>query len=336
MSIITGVSDTAKVYKKWCHRRKDSDELDVFEAARYFSGQNEASSGYHNEYGATYADQKDDKHYTWRRSGGRMSLDVVSSSSSSISNIHPLAQVQQTHHHIVVDKQQILKEKKHYKQPSSPGARLASFLNSLFSQSGSRKKKSKPTTRTQSMKDHEEGEESPDGRRKRRSSISHFRSSWSTATKSHDHRYTSPSGFRTPPPAYNSHTPTKSFRDTIISDHHHKHQVSKSKHAPNLKEQGGLEDLSWLDDKLKLLHAFSSDNNNNNNSKYRTRTSRTHRDDRRQSKDKDANDDDEDDTDSSSDLFELQNYDLGLFSTGLPVYETTHMGSIKIPNAATS
>lgn len=33
-------------------------------------------------------------------------------------------------------------------------------------------------------------------------------------------------------------------------------------------------------------------------------------------------------SDSSSDLFELQNYDLGLYSSGLPVYETTHMERI--------
>uniref|UniRef100_A0A803QQ28 Uncharacterized protein n=1 Tax=Cannabis sativa TaxID=3483 RepID=A0A803QQ28_CANSA len=34
-------------------------------------------------------------------------------------------------------------------------------------------------------------------------------------------------------------------------------------------------------------------------------------------------------SDSSSDLFELQNYDLGCYSSGLPVYETTNMDTIK-------
>ncbi|KAL9325097.1 hypothetical protein ACSQ67_005742 [Phaseolus vulgaris] len=39
--------------------------------------------------------------------------------------------------------------------------------------------------------------------------------------------------------------------------------------------------------------------------------------------------DDGAESDSSSDLFELQNYDLGYYSSGLPVYETTNMDSIK-------
>jgi hypothetical protein len=40
--------------------------------------------------------------------------------------------------------------------------------------------------------------------------------------------------------------------------------------------------------------------------------------------------DDGTESDSSSDLFELQNYDLaGTYSNGLPVYETTRMDSIK-------
>ena len=43
----------------------------------------------------------------------------------------------------------------------------------------------------------------------------------------------------------------------------------------------------------------------------------------------DDDDDDGADSDSSSDLFELQNYDLGCYSSGLPVYETTNMDSIK-------
>ncbi len=39
--------------------------------------------------------------------------------------------------------------------------------------------------------------------------------------------------------------------------------------------------------------------------------------------------DDGGESDSSSNLFELQNYDLGYCASGLPVYETTDMDSIK-------
>ncbi|KAE8667663.1 MADS-box protein 4 [Hibiscus syriacus] len=158
--------------KKSFHLRNDSGELDVFEAARYFSGYNDVAS-----YNCATFSQK---------MMGRVSLDV------QMTTRNPLPQ--QAH---VVDKQ--IKDKK-YKQPSSPGGRLASFLNSLFNQTGSKKKKSKSTT--QSMKDEEE---CPGGRRKRRSSISHFRSSRTTDTKSF--YSSSSSGFRTPP-SY-AHTPTK-------------------------------------------------------------------------------------------------------------------------------
>lgn len=43
--------------------------------------------------------------------------------------------------------------------------------------------------------------------------------------------------------------------------------------------------------------------------------------------------DDGGETDSSSDLFELQIYDLDYYSNGLPVYESTDIDSIKRRNS---
>lgn len=308
---ITGLSsDTNKLYKKSFHRRNDSDELDVFEAARYFSGYNEAA-GYN---ATTYAQKvmREDHKHSWR--GGRMSLDVPMR--------NPLPQQSHT-----VEKQ-IMKEKK-YKQPSSPGGRLASFLNSLFNQTSSKKKKSKSTT--QSMKDEDE---SPGGRRKRRSSVSHFRSSSTTDTKS---LYSSSSsGFRTPPPY--THTPTKGYKD-FRSYSDHKQVVSLSKHNGNMKSTAFQNevlgekrntDLSWLDEKFRFNDGFS-DKPKNLGSRYLEKD-RTWVD-QYPSEEKEFRKfnvmDDGAESDSSSDLFELQNYDLGIYSSDLPVYETTHMDSIK-------
>ncbi|KAH7516126.1 protein BIG GRAIN 1-like E [Ziziphus jujuba] len=319
---ITGLADPdTKIYKKSFHRRNDSGELDVFEAARYFSGYNEAA-GYN---GSTFTQKmmmKED-HRTWR--GARISLDVPAMRSV-------LPHHQQSHQ--MVEKQ--IKDKK-YKQPSSPGGRLASFLNSLFSQSASKKKKSKSST--QSMKDHEE--ESPGGRRKRRSSISHFRSSSTTDSKSI--YSSSSSGFRTPPPY--AQTPTKSYKE-FRSYSDHKQAVSLSKCNNNnigqvrsigLQNHEVLDDkrereLSWLDEKFKFSNGLAE--------KYKNLGSGILSEKDRIWMEKfppeenggfrKFNDiDDGADSDSSSDLFELQNYDLGLYSNGLPVYETTNMDSIK-------
>ncbi|XVF85780.1 hypothetical protein PTKIN_Ptkin17bG0145000 [Pterospermum kingtungense] len=297
---VTGVSDPERVFKKSFHRRNDSGELDVFEAARYFSGYNEAAAAAATSYNCVTFTQKimreDQRLQPWRSGGGRISLDVAVPMRSSNSNHLP----QQTHHHHVVEKQVNNKEKIKYKQPSSPGGRLASFLNSLFNQTGSKKKKSKSTT-TQFMKDHHE-EESPGGRRKRRSSISHFRSSSTTAdTKSF--YSSSSSGFRTPPPY--AHTPTKSHKEFRSYSDHHKQVVSLSKQTKSTTDQ----------------------QKNRNRADHRSGSEE--RDQFRKFSEVVDDDDDGADSDSSSDLFELQNYDLGIYSSGLPVYETTHMDSIK-------
>ncbi|KAA8532875.1 hypothetical protein F0562_033008 [Nyssa sinensis] len=305
---ITGLPEPDKIYKKSLHRRNDSGELDVFEAARYFSGANEGS-GYN---GATFTQKinREDRH-GWR--GGRISLDVP------MRNLIP----SQTH---VMEKQ--MKEKK-YKQPSSPGGRLASFLNSLFNQTSSRKNKSKSTK--QSMKDEDE---SPGGRRKRRSSVSHFRSASTANSKS---LYSSSSsGFRTPPPY--SHTPTKSYRD-LRSYSDHKQVVSLSKYNGHVKstpsqnevcDDKRSSDYVWLDDKFKFTNGFSEKHKifyHGFSEKERIWADKYPSEEKEFRKFNEV--DDGADSDSSSDLFELQNYDLGYYSSGLPVYETTHMDCIK-------
>ncbi|CDP00461.1 unnamed protein product [Coffea canephora] len=304
MSIV-GHPAPDKMLTKSVHRKNDSGELDVFEAAKYFSAANEI---YAYENGAAFAQKgvRDHHHHQEKQASkaGRFSLDVPMRNSNSIPS--------QT---TVMEKQMMIKEKKH-KQPSSPGGKLANFLNSLFSQTSSRKKKSKSTTTTQSKKDDQD-DQSPGWRRKRRSSISHFGS----ATNSVDSRSlysTSSSGFRTPPPY--AHTPTKTYKDLrSYSDH----QQKQSQYSM---------DCAWLDDKYKLVdHNLQSFKNANVG--YPQKIEANNWADRYLSEEKgfmkfnDA--DDGADSDSSSDLFELPNYDLDFYSSGLPVYETTNMDSIK-------
>lgn len=221
---ITGLIDPEMNHKKSFHLRNDSGELDVFEAARYFSGYNEVV-GY---TGSTLAQKimREERH----GHRARISLDMP------MRSLLP----QQFHG---MEKQ--MKEKKH-KQPSSPGGRLASFLNSLFNQSASKKKKSKSSS--QSMKDEDE---SPGGRRRRRSSISHFRSSSTADSKSTLSSLSS--GFRTPP--YVLQTPTKSCKEFRTSSDH-KHTVplptKLNGHAKQNTLQNELKkDSTFLDDKYK-------------------------------------------------------------------------------------
>ncbi|XP_050373807.1 protein BIG GRAIN 1-like E [Argentina anserina] len=318
MSSVAGFTDPAeKAHKKSFHRRNDSGELDVFEAARYFSGYNELPTTM----------MKEDRS-SWR--GGRMSLDMP------IRNVldQQLHLHHHHHHHHAVDQKQNMKEKIKYKQPSSPGGRLASFLNSLFNQSGSKKKKSKSKSSTQSMKDEEE---SPGGRRRRRSSISHFRNTNST-TNTTDAKSTyssSSSGFRTPPPYSAQITTTKSYKDwRSYSDHKPQQQVvsnlskqnvtSHAKSSVSDEKVSSNRELNWLDEKFKYNNRLSL------SEKYKNSTDQDHNKGLLKRLSEVVDDDDGAESDSSSDLFELQNYDLGGYcSSGLPVYETTNVDSIK-------
>lgn len=320
-------------YKKLYHYRRNSDELDVFEAAGYFSGANEVS-GY----------QK------MSRSGGRNSLDITMTSSTTSSTIQ--AQTYQCND-VMIEKPITTKEKK-YKQPNSPGGRLASFLNSLFSQNSSKKKKSKSCS-AQSMKD--EDHETPSGRRKRRSSISHFRSFNSTnnsssADNSKSSFYSSSSSEFTTFPSTN--TPTKnSYKDfKSVLDHprpavlsnvskttcHVKSTAASQKDVNHdTRKTSTTHDNAWLDDDdFKFSTTTTTDYNNGFPSEKGNIFDNGLLDyENNQPKEIDFRNfinemDDGADSDSSSDLFELQNYDLGCgYSSGLPVYETTHMNSIK-------
>lgn len=311
MSITAGLSQVPeRNYKKSFHQRHDSGELDVFEAARYFSGANEVS-------GANFTHQK-------MMRGGRISLDIPMMTSTR-SPVLP-AQILRDQ---VIMAEKATKEKK-YKQPNSPGGRLASFLNSLFSsQNSSKKKKSKSS----SIKDGDH--ESPVGRRKRRSSISHFPT---TVNLSNNIIHSSSnSGFRTPPPYAN--TPTKNslkdFRNSL--DHRPVSVTTLSKNNCHVKfsdiiKKSSKDSNGWLDEKFKFststaTKGFSS------SEKYKTFGNGIS--DRIPSEEREFRNfinevDDGADSDSSSDLFELPNYDLGCcYSSGLPVYETTHMDTIK-------
>ncbi|RWR77185.1 protein BIG GRAIN 1-like protein E [Cinnamomum micranthum f. kanehirae] len=300
--------------KKPTHRRNDSGELDVFEAARYFSGG--ADSAHFVTSVGVQRGVKEEQRPAW--GGGRKSLDVHMQT--------PLPS----------ESQGVLKSAKEKKsrQPSSPGSRLASFLNSLFSQTSS-KKKSK--SKSQSVKDDEE---SPGGRRKRRSSISHVQGIGSRTDSNKSIYSSSNSGFRTPP-AY-SHTPTKIYKDPFVtSDQKRIGSLSAPK-----QENGGLVEKKnlgsvCLDDTFKFSDEFPEKKKIFGNGvldKDRTTIWNGLLEKDRSwvegfsIKEKDLRRigevDDGFESDSSSDLFELQNYDLGLYSSGLPVYETTHMERI--------
>ncbi|KAF8408238.1 hypothetical protein HHK36_007384 [Tetracentron sinense] len=294
---ITGFSDPYKLYKKPTHRRNDSGELDVFEATRYFSMGNEAVDYDHN---AAFP-QKPMREERQVSRGRRMSLDMA------MANQLP----QESHQ---VEKQ--MKDKK-YRQPSSPGGRLASFLNSLFNQTSSKKKKSKSTT--QSVKDEQER---PGGRRKRRSSINHFPSFSTSDSKSN--YSSSSSGFRTPPPPASTHT--KVYKD-IRSYSDQNEQVRSTALQNKVLNEKRNTGFALLDEKNKFKDGFTEKNNffkNNGISAEKNSIWVYHY----PSKDKDfrrfTEVDEGGESDSSSDLFELQNY-----SSGLPVYETTHIDSIK-------
>lgn len=268
----TSAADPNKIYKNSFHWRNDSGELDVFEAARYFSSAaDQAVPAYINGV-------REDRHQAARPA--RRSLDVPIMIRSN--PIPP--EYNHHHHHIIDQKQLIIKDQnKKFKQPSSPGGRLASFLNSLFNQTSLKKKKKSKSGGGAATKDFEE--ESPNGRRKRRSSISHFRITTTSNKTAAAAAADKGSGFRTPPPYAN--TPTKAYKELArFADHHAVSVGEKNGGADSEKNVGKLR--KWSEE------------------------------------------DDGGESDSSSDLFDLPNLELDFFSSGLPVYETTHMERITI------
>ncbi|XP_010551360.1 PREDICTED: protein BIG GRAIN 1-like E [Tarenaya hassleriana] len=288
-------SDPYNIFKGSSHKPDGYRELDVFKAARYFSGYNEPTDD-------TYDYTRKENRRKWGLARGRISLDLPIRSSESIHHHHKDHHVHERHEVFTVKEK--IGDVKH-KQPGSPGGKIASFLNSLFHQE---KSKSKSTTGSQAPDE----EESPGGcRRRRRSSISRFLIMISNRSSKTDSATTnssakspfssSSSGFRirTPPPCLD--TPTKNYG-----------QYS------NIVETDKNKDLTWLDDRLKLIENLSEG-----------QRVWSEEDDRRKTNVETAAavEDDGTESDSSSDLFELQNYDLSC--GGLPVYETTNVDAIK-------
>ncbi|CAN1137445.1 Protein BIG GRAIN 1-like E [Linum perenne] len=172
---------SSKLFHKPYHQRKNSDELDVFEAANYFSG-------YYNEV------PSNNRVIARGASVRRMSLD-----NGMMIQTHQIMKKENNNSGVTSG------NLKQSKQPSSPGGRLASFLNQLFHHGGTagvgsnkKKKKSKSTT-----KDEDEFNGGEGGRRKRRSSISNITRSWyySTSTTTS----TSTTSAHLPPKANKSH-----------------------------------------------------------------------------------------------------------------------------------
>ncbi|XP_076917300.1 protein BIG GRAIN 1-like E [Bidens hawaiensis] len=288
--------------KKPFHHINGSDELDVFEAAGYFSGATENFSGTQRNNTSVNNTQK----YSMKPIR-RMSLDMPNQRGNSINPLQSMS----------LDPMVTTKEKK-FKQPSSPGGKLAHFLNSLFNQTSLKKSKSKK----KSTKDEDE---SPGGwKRKWRSSISHFSNGNNTAATvvtanviSDDKSSFSTSGFKTPPSYHVAHTPTKiaSYREPISYSclKPLPTEITKIPLTETLnKNDFPVKNMSFRNgvvEKVKILDEKQEERKN----------------DIKEFK-KFTNDDDGADSDSSSDLFELANCDLGYScSSGLPVYETTRM-----------
>lgn len=298
--------------KKPFHRRNGSGEINVSQAARYFEDTNTAVSH---------------KHYM-RESVGRLSLDIPNNRRNSI----PLQAMMMENRNSVplkammMDPNQVMikKNEKKYKQPSSPGGKLAHFLNSLFNQTSSKKSKSKSTTSTQSIKDEDE---SPSGwRRKRRSSISLFRSGNSNTTIASDtkptpHPYDMP---QTPAKrtsykdlrSYSDHKPTYEVTKIPLNENYNKNENHKIKSTGFSDKKRSPENM--LVEKVRVCDVKHDDHGQKYDPTVEIREFKRF-----------ILDDDDGDSDSSSDLFELTNCDLGYYSSGLPVFETTHMDSIK-------
>ncbi|PKA49722.1 hypothetical protein AXF42_Ash004263 [Apostasia shenzhenica] len=105
-----------------CRRRRDSGELDVFEATKYFSG---GIEGIHFSFASsTFPPQINTT---------RKSFEL------------PLKPVLPPEEQIAKPDQKISmrKEKKNFKHPVTPGGRFASFLYSLFQQTACKNRKNK-------------------------------------------------------------------------------------------------------------------------------------------------------------------------------------------------
>nr|GMD18346.1 protein BIG GRAIN 1-like E [Ipomoea batatas] len=277
--------------KKLFHWRNESGELDVFEAANYFAGAND----HHQVSNCHKLLRQGCNNQAWR--SGRMSLDMppvpaikLSSTPFGTSSLHP-SQMEKP--------ASAIKAKCKHPIPSSPGGKLASFLNSLFNQKTTSKKKKKLNSNA-----NNEDSQTPSGWiRRRRSSLSELYGKKNPSNTVYNHNNnnsaSSNSGFRTPPPY-----PKNSCKDKQNPENMFKFISS------GINSERGSVIHHWADE-------YPSEET----------------EERKFEDDYDRGTD----SDSSSDLFDLPNRELlDYYSTGLPVYQTTQMNSINSNNAPIS
>ncbi|KAK9074567.1 hypothetical protein SSX86_007165 [Deinandra increscens subsp. villosa] len=301
--------------KKPFHRRNGSGEIHVFESARYFESVSNNTLAH--------------KHYM-REGVGRLSLDIPNPRRNSI----PLQALMTENRNslrlqnVVMDQTpMMIKNDKKHKHPSSPGGKLAHFLNSLFNQTSSKKSKSKSKSNSSahSMKDEDE---SPSGWRRKRSSISLFRSGNSNSTMSVSDTKSSysrtllsqpptkSSTYRDPRTAHSDNKPASEITKIPLNENHNKNENLMIKSGVSeLKRSSGI----GLLEKVRVCDVKHDDDHKKHDPTVEIRELKSFI----------LDDDDGGDSDSSSDLFELTNCDLGYYPSGLPVFETTHMDSIK-------
>ncbi|KAK1419882.1 hypothetical protein QVD17_29302 [Tagetes erecta] len=311
--------------KKPFHNRNGSGELDVFEAAGYFSGANENLNGTRENISVEANTLSTNNSQTYSmRPIRRMSLDMLNHRGNPINPIQSM----------LIENPMNTKEKK-FKQPSSPGGKLAHFLNSLFNQASSKKSKSK-------KKSTNDEDETPSGwKRKRRSSISYFRSGTTTTSsnttttttttvgtgtaiftrddKSSFSTSTS-SGFTAPPPYHAAPIPTKNCKDPG-SHSYLKPPPTQTTKIPVTENLNKIENFNTKSDYSEKKMSLQ------NGVVEKVKIFDEKQEDIKEFK-KFVVDDDGADSDSSSDLFELANCDFGYCSGGLPVYKTIYTDNI--------
>ncbi|XP_008785744.1 protein BIG GRAIN 1-like E [Phoenix dactylifera] len=307
------------------HRRQDSGEIDIFEAALYFAGGVDGA-GLPGRIGHQRVMRED--RVGWRAE--RKSLDAP------MSIILP-QECQRVENYDA-------KEKKG-KQPSSPGSKLASFLKSIFHQTAS-KKKSKSLATTKSLKDGEV--EDRHGGRNRRRSIGHSQSIRSSSDSKSIFSSES-SVFSTPAPHANILTKlqkkqsrsSKSNGQPKMATFYPQGEVlddkrvegesliaERAKSSDGLSKkskvfEGGKPDVGWNEGWF-LENRWVLNGDEGKLFKKHGELGEVFR-----RKEKESREEDGGESDSSSDLFELKNYDFGELSSGLPVYGTTDMEIIK-------
>ncbi|CAH9103734.1 unnamed protein product [Cuscuta europaea] len=262
--------------KKSLRWRNDSGELDVFEAAKYFSDSVDSS---------TFPRKNHHQHETWRR--GRRSLDMPVPFRKSSSLILPTDPEMEKPRPV-----ERISSRKH-KQPSSPRVRLANFLNSLFNQT---KKKSK------TEKDNEDEDEIPGRIRSRRKWG--FKSPRSVSTTV------------TTTATSCANAPAKSCKDfAIFPDVNHQRVINH-----------------------KIISTLAKNKVGSNSTPKKVLSSACEKQILKVRIKRDNEEEDHDDgcSETSSDLFDLPiselMKDLYSSSSGLPVYETTQIDSIKRGN----